>query len=195
MGVNSSLSSAKRYLASRRGIGDLKRGLQARFGWLPRQNAEKVFSNPWSERKSIFDYSKPMKDLAADMVIYCVILQMKRTKMFAMRCSEELQAIYTELVGRAYYKVMKGLPCWKPTYDPLGFVNSHVNFAWLEFYSEEKVRNDLFSRSVQVPEDWPLDYRRSLELAEELAFCDRTTDAAALFERLAREMPVPEDAS
>lgn len=195
MAVNNSLNSARRYLERHKGLDKPgRRGLQESCTWLPKMPTERKFNNPWgSGRMSLFDYSKQLKSLIADMVMYGVIVQMKRTKMFAMRPMEECRRIYSDLVSRAYYKAVKGLPCWKPTYDILGFVNSHVNFAWLELYNEEKRELDLFNSAIPIPENWSLSYQKSLELAEELAFCDRTDEAADLFERMASEVPDAEE--
>lgn len=180
-------ASTRNYIKRQKGVNPTS--LQARFAWLPKINTEKKYTSPWG-KASLFDYQQPMKSLVADMVMYCTVVQMRRTHMFDMRSSEECQSIYSELVSTAYYKAMKGLPSWKPTYDLLGFVNNHVNFAWLGFRDEENRRNDMFSRDVPVPEDWDKGYQESMELAEELFYAGDNDGAAALYEKMAKEHPV-----
>lgn len=190
MSFRTTPTSTRNYLARHKGVQQRGNALQCSRSWLPKINTEKKYRNPWNANKSVFDYSLALRSLVADMVLYCAIIQMKRTNMFEMRSDSECREIYSELTATAYYKALKGLPSWKPTYDILGFVNSHVNFAWLEFVDKEKAHNDLFNRSVPIPEDWSKDFRESMELADMLFHTGRESEAADIYERVARENPI-----
>ena len=190
MSFRTTPESTRRYLENHKGVASRGNAMQKSRSWLPSINTTKKYPNPWRADKSVFDYSKNLRSLVADMVLYCTVVQMKRTRMFEMRSDEECREIYSHISATAYYKALKGLPSWKPTYDILGFVNSHVNFAWLGLVDEEKRRNDLFNRNVPVPPEWSKDFRESMELADLLFHTGRENEAADIYERMAKESPI-----
>lgn len=120
-----------------------KTGRQMGFSWMPQVNTEPKYPDPFRPgHLTCFDYSKKLKDVLADQVVYHCRLLIAKHKTMTKMSEEQLQEYFADLQATAYSRAYKGLGCLKIIHGTNLYVQSHVRFAACTLASEYKKRKE-----------------------------------------------------
>lgn len=162
---------------------------QMGFSWMPRVNTVPKYPDPWRPGKtSVFDLTKPLKDVIGEMCVYHSRLLIAKHKAMTKMSEEFLQEYFFELQALAYERAFKGLRCWKPAYGLNMYVQNHVRFAAMTLKTRREKDADKGLGAVLVPDetvsDLSMSFSEAMSLAEAYIDQGKDSEAAAIYDKI-----------